>query len=329
MKINIIIPCGIMDLKDEIEIDRLKRFQLQLQNIKEIPNKTDNINWIFCEFCIDNPKLENTIKQYLPDAKYCAYRSKNKFNQIACWYFVNSNFSDYDFSIFSHSDILFSKNLYTVLNKRIKDKNTNYYSFRMNTFINNINVLDLELGQQQITVDDLGMKYILESNNIEYINSFNVNTYRPIKIDSMLNQKQLSDYFVKENNQISESFICLSKESFKKLDLSPDVSYHNDVVVRDLSIIAGIKYEWIHDEICLIHMLGKDLYKSISDDFDTTFEILKYYPELAHFGLFRFHPKYIPFIVENKLNVKAIYENYITKDIHRNKTYEKKLKELF
>lgn len=327
MKIDIIIPCGITDIKNEIEIDRFKRFKLQLQNIKEIPNKPDNINWTFCEFGTDS-RLEKTIKNYLPNANYCFYNSSDKFNQITCWYVSKNFLSNSDFLIFSHCDILFSKNLYDVLNRRINNKNCNYYSFRMNSFVNDLSILDNELISYEINCSDMGMEYVQKSNGEQYTEKFNVKSYLPIHIDSMLNQNPNSDYFIKENNQISESFICISRETFEKLDLSPEASYHNDVVVRDLSIICGLSHEWIHDEICLIHMLGKDLYKASSDDFDTTLKILEHYPELAHFGLFRFHPNYIPYILKSRLNVQNIYDNYITKDIYRNQTFEKELKQL-
>lgn len=320
MKINILIPCGVLN-GSIIEIDRFKRFKLQLENISKIPDKTQNINWFFCEFGNEN-KLEKTIKKIVPFANYIFYKSNEKFNQIDCWNYSINIMGDFDFVIFSHSDILFSNNLYNILNKRLIDKNKNYYSFRLNAFVNDLNILNNELKDYNINCSDLGLEYLCDLKNIEYKEKFQIKGYCDIVVDSSFKQTIGSNILFKENNQIPESFICLSKDNIFKLNLNSNASYHNDVVIRDLSILKDIKFEWVHDDICLIHMLGLDLYKSPENDFDSTLKIIQQYKELSHFGVFRFHPNYIPYL--KNLDLNKVYK-YRKKDTFRDKTFEQEL----
>ena len=63
--------------------------------------------------------------------------------------------------------------------------------------------------------------------------------------------------------------MCLSKHTWDKLSINRETSYHNDVVIRDLSALNNIKHEWLNNELIFIHMRGiDDSLKSIEKDFE-------------------------------------------------------------
>jgi hypothetical protein len=294
-KINIVISCGLLSVTDPIEIDRFRRFKAQLENINDI-GYNENIKWIFCELG-KQPKLESTIKNKVPFAKYIYYNSE-KFNQINIWKYVENVYNDYDFIIFSHSDILFSKNLNEALNSRITNPEKNYYAFRFQTN-NPYAKIPTACFEHTFEKEDYGYRYILEKFGKKY------NTkYKSLVVDS----SDIAQYA----NSVPESFMCISKKNIQKIFpvLYPEVNFNNDVVIRDLSVTLGIESEWINDSIILVHMRGiDDNTDKESGNIECHYQIIQKYPELQHYGLWKFENRFIPFL--QKEECKFVYENFI------------------
>lgn len=310
-KINIIISCGLLSLTDPIEIDRYKRFILCLEyNSKiEIP---DNINLIFAEFG-EEPRLRDVISKYYNGKhKYLFYSSKDKFDQVELWKASLLTWTDFDFAGFLHSDIVLTNNFYNVLNKRLNNENTNYYGTRFHLY-NNLNKLNLnKIKFDWIECNDYGFKYILDINN---------------KGDWYSDRMKISYYdsnipgIIQNPSQIPSAFICLSKKSLYKINLDRIISYHNDVMIRDFSIMEGINFEWINDEIIFLHLNGKDdELKTLSADYEMTKKIIKKYSELSYYGFFRFRNDFIPYI--QNIDKKFIFNNYIKNKMQYSKELE-------
>lgn len=306
-KISIIIPCAILDTNNKIEIDRFSRFQEQLRNIASIPNKPDNIRWVFIEVYETKPLLRDTISKFVPNSICFEHKKpvEQKFNQVKLWYDyvdrANSDGWEDDFIVFTHSDILFSKNLYKVLNSRVIDKSKNYYAFRYDTMKRDREITNNEVGIRELPCSDYGFDYILEHHGFSPTNSI-ISAYY-INTDTIVNIQP---------KQIPESFMCISLDNFKRFDREKLTvgTYHNDVVIRDLSVVYGIKHEWLNDELVLLHMRGlDDMNKTVKSDYNTTEEIIKNIPELQHFGMFRFHPRFLPYM--KTIDKRYIYEKYI------------------
>ncbi len=305
-KINIIVPCGILDIKDRIEVDRYARFLKMLTHIQSLGKTPSNINWVFAEFGEKN-RVHTAIRKYT-DGNYifCERHNNEPFNQVKLWEDAIRAFPA-DFHIFTHSDILFSKDLYEVLNKRIKEKNKNYYAFRF-AVATPENILDIFNEPQVLTTlqcEDVGMKYVLEKMNKQYINKFPARVFHSeVGKKFPINQTP---------NQIPQSLICLSDETLKKFDFEKLklLSYNNDTIIRDLSILYGIEHEWVNDDLIVLHMHGlDDMIKSNGKEYETVLNVVKTYPELSHAGVFRFHKDNIPYL--DKDETKKIYENYLS-----------------
>jgi hypothetical protein len=303
-KINIIVSCGFLNIKDNIEVDRFSRFKLQLQNIKQLGEIPENIKWTFAEFGDKENNMHDLIRQYIPNCNYTFVMKKEneRFNQVKLWETSINEFPS-DFYIFVHSDILFSKNFYEALNKRIVDEDKNYYAFRYNCYeiYDILNILNNSIEIRNLQCDDYGFKYILDKNKKRYDNVFPSMVFKNPGFN--INQNA---------GQIPQSFICVSDKNIKKFDLNKmkDFSYNNDTIIRDLSVVYNINHEWVNNDLILIHLQGlDDMLKSNEKEYETTLSIIKNYNELSHFGMFRFHKDNIPYL--NKQESKFIYENYL------------------
>jgi hypothetical protein len=298
----IIVPCALLS-KSKEEIERFQSFRFMLDRINSIKNQPKNIKWVFCETYIDTPKLEKTIISRVKNLQinknflYCSLQN-NAVDQIKIWNYVVANF-EFDFVIFTHSDILFSSNLYDVINSRIIDIDKNYYAFRFDiTKYQNFGNID-DIKKQKINdFYDFGFKYVKDTVGLKYCSYF-----------EMAVPSQLSIYSPKH---IPESFIAMSKKSFNRIGASEFISYHNDVLVRDISAINRIDEEWLNDELILLHLRGiDDAKKTIEKDNQIQQQIIEKYPQLWFYSLFRYDNRFNTIIDKNRDKAKYIFENYI------------------
>lgn len=157
----------------------------------------------------------------------------------------------------------------------------------------------------ETTCHDYGLKYVMDTYN---------KTYDPKLKYLKLTQVPLSVQIQQEPKQIGESFMCISKTNWEKLQLDPVLSYNNDVAIRDLTVIKGIDFEWLNDDMIIYHMLGLDdeginFERKDKANFTVLIDILSRHPELSHWGLFRFQKENIPYLWN--LDSKKIYDEYI------------------